>query len=66
VGPCNRSEGRVCAKKGESVSVVKERKGRNAQVHQRTILRKGYIGPQSYLKWHQCFVGKKDSKKHMV
>jgi len=56
VGPCNRSEGRVCAKKGESVSVVKEREGRNAQVHQRKILRKEYIGPQSHLKWHQCFL----------
>ena len=40
--PHDRYEGRICAKKGEDVSIVKGRKRRGAQVHFRTIEERVY------------------------
>jgi len=37
VGSCNRDKEEVCAKKGKSVSIVKERERRDVRVHSRTI-----------------------------
>jgi len=33
VRPCDRDKKRVCAKKGEGISIVKGRERRGAQVH---------------------------------
>jgi len=35
VGSCNRDKEGVCTKKGEGMSIIEEREGRDVQVHRR-------------------------------
>ena len=42
IGLCNRSKRRVCAKKREGISVIKERKRRSVQVHWRIFEKEIY------------------------
>ena len=42
IGPCNKSERRICAEKGKDVSIIKGIKRKDAQVHQRTIEKRIY------------------------
>ena len=37
MGSCDKNKRRICAEKGEDISVIKEEKGRSARVHQRVI-----------------------------
>ena len=46
MGPCNRDERRICAKKEEGVSVVEGRDKRDMWVHQRTIKKRVYQTPK--------------------
>ena len=42
VESCDRGKERVCAKKGEDVSIIKERERRSIQVYWRTIEKEIY------------------------
>ena len=43
LGSCNRYEGGICAKEGESISIVKRREGRDMRIHIGTIEERIYL-----------------------
>ena len=43
MGPCNRGKEGICAKKGEGVSIVKERKRGGKRVYSRTTEEEVYL-----------------------
>ena len=66
MGPCDRGKGRVCAKKGKGISIVREERGEVCEFIEKK-LRKGYIRPSKSPQIAPIFfVGKKNGKKRMV
>ena len=43
MGSCNRYEGGICAKEGESISIVKRREGKGMRIHIGTIEERIYL-----------------------
>jgi len=65
VGPCDRGKGRVYAKKGKDISIVREERREVCEFIEK--LRKGYIRPSKLPQMAPVFfVGTKNGKKRIV
>ena len=66
MGSYNRNKKGVCAKKGESVSIVKRGKGRSEGVYKGAAKERIYLASKSLQMALVFFIGKKNGKKRMV
>jgi len=66
LGSCNRYKGRIYAKEGEGVSIVKGRERGGTRVHSRTIEERVYQTLKVASNGTSVFIEKKNSKKRMV
>jgi len=63
MGPCNRGERRICAKKREGVSIVKGRKGGDKGVHKGTVEEGLYLTIEITIDSASILCGKEEWKK---
>jgi len=66
VGSCIRGEGRICAKEGKSVSLIKGRERGGARVCKGAVEKRLHSAIKVTANVPVFFVGKKDGKKRMV
>ena len=63
MGPCNRSEERICTKKGEGIFIVKRRKRREVRVYIRIIKKRVHQTLEITSNSTSVFCGEEEWKK---